>query len=579
MITPMARHERAASRRALAAALLAALLVGSALAAGGPAAAPAPQAEERVALPGGGSLALFKNELQLVDAQGALRARWAVRGESLDARTVQGTQGFALLIDSNAERAVPLRFDSARGTLDALPPLPSEGRTIGAACLYRDAQGLAHAFVIAENGFAQQWLLHGDGAARRVREFAVAPEAGNCRTDDGRDRLFVSEPGGVWLHRAEPEGDDVRKVVALRRPHGPLQEGGGALVVGRDSVAVRDGARLRSFRVGAVAAAPLPVVAARVQTVPVAQGGDSADDPAIWVHPTEPTASLVLGTDKKRGLAVYDLQGRELQFLAVGRLNNVDLRQDVRLGSERLDIAAATQRDEFGIVLFRIGADRGVSELARLPVGYEDIYGLCMRRTAKGEAEVIVNDKDGRFLQLRIEHDAAGAIVARRLREFRVASQPEGCVVDEAGGTLFVGEEKRGVWAMSAEPGDARASDRRLVLAAGGLLRADVEGLAIHRSAGQAYLVVSSQGNDSYVVLDAIAPYRVRGAFRIGIDANAGIDGASETDGLEVTSVPLGPGFPRGMLVVQDGRKRLPDGPQNYKYVSWEDVVRAIALP
>lgn len=571
MMAAMKRHVRAALRRGLAS-----LLAGAALAAG---AAPPRQAEERVALPGGAALALFKRELQLVDAQGAVRASWAVRGESLDARIVQGTQGVALLIDSNTERAAPLRFDTERGTLEALPPLSDTGRSIATACLYRDAQGLVHAFVIAKNGFAQQWLLHGDAAPQPVREFAVAPDAVHCRTDDGRDRLFVSEPGGVWLHPAEPEGDDTREVVALRRPHGPLQNGGGALVVGRDTLSVRDGTRLRSFRAGRPASATLPIVTARVQTVPVAQGGDSADDPAIWVHPNDPTASLVLGTDKKRGLGVYDLQGRELQFLPVGRINNVDLRQDVRIGSERMDIAVATQRDEHGIVLFGIGADRQVSELARITLGYKDIYGMCMRRTAQAEAEVIVNDKDGRFLQVRIERDPGGAIVARRLREFRVASQPEGCVVDEAGGTLFVGEEKRGVWALAAEPTDARASDRRLVLPAGGVLRADVEGMAIHRGSAQAYLVVSSQGNDSYVVMEATAPYRVRGAFRIGINVGQGIDGASETDGLEVTAAPLGTGFPRGMLVVQDGRKRLPEGPQNFKYVSWEDVARALALP
>lgn len=566
----MTRLDLAAPRQTLAA-----LLAWVVTAAG---ATPLP-AEEQVALPGGARLALFKRELQLVDAQGTMRARWAVRGESLDARILDGAQGIALVVDSNAERAIPLRFDTARGTLDALPALPDSGRGIATICLYRDAQGLAHAFVIAENGFAQQWLLRDDSAPQRVREFAVAPEVEHCRTDDGRDRLFVSEPGGVWLHRAEPEGSDEREAVALVRPHGPLKKGGGELIVRRDEVAVRDGKRLRSFRVGAPAAAALPIVTARAQTATVAQSGDAADDPAIWVHPSDPAASLVLATDKKRGLAVYDLQGRELQFLPVGRINNVDLRQDVRIGNQRMDIAAATQRDEHGIVLFGIGADRRVSELARLPLGYQDIYGLCMRRSAQGDAEVIVNDKDGRFLQLRIERDAAGAVVARRLREFRLVSQPEGCVVDDAQNVLFAGEEKRGVWALSADPADGQASDRRLVLAVGGLLHADVEGMAIHRGGPQPYLVVSSQGNDSYVVLDATAPYRVRGAFRIGIDVEAGIDGASETDGLDVTAAPLGPGFPRGMLVVQDGRKRLPEGPQNFKYVAWEDVARALSLP
>jgi 3-phytase len=565
----MTGYKRGVVRLALAAMWAGATLtVGAASGAG-----------ERVALPGGSWLELTKRELRLVDAQGAVRTRWAVRGESLDARVGDDGQGIALVVDSNAERVVPLRLDTVRGLLEPLVPLPDSGRAIAATCLYRDAQGLVHGFVIAENGFAQQWLLRSGVAPQRVRELAVAPETEHCRAVDGRDRLLVSEPGGVWLHHAEPEGSDAREAVALRRPHGPLVEGGGRLIVQGDEVRVRDGRRERRLRIGTPTTSTLPIVTARVQTSPVAQAGDAADDPAIWVHPSDPAASLVLATDKKRGLAVYDLQGREQQFLPVGRLNNVDLRQDVQIGGERMDIAAATHRDEHGIVLFAIGADRRVSEIARLPVGYADIYGLCMRRTAQGEAEVVVNDKDGRFLQVRIERDTSGAMVARRLREFRLASQPEGCVVDDVQGTLFAGEEKRGVWAMSAEAADAQARDRRLVLSTGGVLRADVEGLALHRGGPQTYLVVSSQGNDSYVVLDATAPHRVRGAFRIGINADAGVDGASETDGLDVTAAPLGPAFPSGMLVVQDGRKRLPEGPQNFKYVSWEDVARALALP
>lgn len=536
-------------------------------------------AKERVALPGGASLALDRSELQLLDAAGAVRARFAVRGESLDARMLDASRGLALLIDSNAERAQPLLFNLSQGTLAALPALPDARRDLAATCLYRDAQGLTHAFVVAGNGFTQQWLMRDDATPQLVRELAVAPEVEHCRTDDGRNRLFTSDPSGVWLHPAEPEGDDTRQAIALRRPHGPLGEGGGELRVGTQELQVQDGQRLRRFKLPAVLGPALPIVTAKVQTASVAQSGDAADDPAIWIHPSEPTASLVLATDKKRGLAVYDLAGRELQFLSVGRINNVDLRQDVRVGGERLDIAVATQRDEHGIVLFGIGADRQVRELARLPLGYQDIYGMCMRRTPQGDAEVFVNDKDGRFLQLRLERSATGEWSARRLREFRFSSQPEGCVVDDAQGTLFAGEEKRGLWAMSADPQDAQARDRRLVLPVGGLLRADVEGMAIHRGGAQAYLVVSSQGNDSYVVLDATPPYRTRGAFRIGLNAEAGLDGASETDGLDIASASLGPTFQRGMLVVQDGRKRLPEGPQNFKYVAWDDVARSLNLP
>jgi 3-phytase len=536
-------------------------------------------ATERWPLPGGAALVLEARELRLEAADGRVQARHAVRGESLDARLLDGGRGVALLLDSDAERAQPLRFDLGRGTLQALAPLPDAGRGIATTCLYRDAQGLLHAFVLAENGFARQWLLPDDAAPLTVREFAVAPDAEHCRADDGRDRLYVSEAHGLWRHAAEPEGDDARAPVALVRPHGPLRKGGGAIALRADgTVSVRDGRTWRRFDAGPVPPA-LPIVLPRAQTTPVARAGDAADDPAIWIHPRDPAASLVLATDKKRGLAIYDLQGRELQFLPVGRLNNVDLRQALVFGDERLDIAVATHRDERGLVLFAIDGDRRVSELARLPVGYPEIYGLCMRRTAAGEGEVFVNDKDGRLLQLRLERDAAGGWSSRRLREIRFASQLEGCVSDDATGRLFVGEEKHGLWSLAADPADLQGHDRRLLLPVGGVLRADVEGLAIHRIGERGHLVVSSQGNDSYVVLDAAPPHRVLGAFRIGIHLAAGIDGASETDGLDITALPLGPHYPNGMLVVQDGRKRLPEGPQNFKYLSWDEVLRVLGLP
>ena len=40
-----------------------------------------------------------------------------------------------------------------------------------------------------------------------------------------------------------------------------------------------------------------------VETDPVPSSGDAADDPAIWVHPTDPSLSTVIGTDKNSGLA------------------------------------------------------------------------------------------------------------------------------------------------------------------------------------------------------------------------------------------------------------------------------------
>ena len=78
---------------------------------------------------------------------------------------------------------------------------------------------------------------------------------------------------------------------------------------------------------------------------------------------------------------------------------------------------------------------------------------------------------------------------------------------------------------------------------------------------------------------DAEPPYALRGAFRVGVNAGEGIDGASETDGLEVTSANLGGPWSKGMLVVQDGRKRMPEQAQNFKYIPWAEVAKALHLP
>ncbi|HSX69435.1 MAG TPA: phytase, partial [Pseudomonas sp.] len=155
-------------------------------------------------------------------------------------------------------------------------------------------------------------------------------------------------------------------------------------------------------------------------------------------------------------------------------------------------------------------------------------------------------------------------------------SQPEGCVADDQRQRLFLGEESTGVWAV-----DARAdgpTELHEVIKVGDALHADVEGLALYQSAERDYLVVSSQGNDSYLVLDAEPPYALHGALRVGLNGALGIDGASETDGLEVTSANLGGPWSQGLLVVQDGRKRMPEATQNFKFVPWSEVARALGL-
>ena len=156
-------------------------------------------AEELAALPGGGWLALDKRALRLIGTDGRERASLPLRGERLDLRPLDGG-ALAIVIDANAERALPVQIDVKAGTLRALPVLPDTGFGIEAACLYRDAQQLDYVFLVAKDGQAQQWLLgsSGSGASnehRLVRRLALPSGVEVCRVDDAHGTLFAAEEG------------------------------------------------------------------------------------------------------------------------------------------------------------------------------------------------------------------------------------------------------------------------------------------------------------------------------------------------------------------------------------------------
>ncbi len=542
-----------------------------ALGLGGPA-----RAAEGVASPAT-VLELGKSGLRLLDDAGRPLEDFAVRAKRWDRRVLADGRTVALLqdADSGALRLIEVSGQRLRERARWAGP----AYDVETLCLHLEPrQQTLQVFLLGSDGLAEQWLLEGAsggvassaGAGAKVsspverpgevlRQLATVPDAKGCVVRDDEAMLYVAEAGvGLWAFNADPE------------------RAGRALVA--PGLAPQD----MSLWLSASAAKPslaIPVATPSAQTEPVRGGGDAADDPAIWVHPTQAARSRILGTDKKRGLGVYDLRGRETQFLPVGRVNNVDLRQRVRVDGQgrAWDLAVATQRDRRNVVLFGIDGQGRVSTLAELPTGLDEVYGVCSARAPAGGLDVFVNDKDGRLVQLRVSR-RSGAWTAATVASMKLASQPEGCVADEAGKQLFVGEEKRGLWRVALDA-DGRLGGTTLILPVGEVLHADVEGMAVHRGPRGAWLVVSSQGNDSYVVLDADAPHAVKGRFRVGLNPARGIDAASETDGLDVTSASLGGEYGEGLLVVQDGHKRWPMGRQNFKLVPWSEVVRVMERP
>jgi 3-phytase len=133
------------------------------------------------------------------------------------------------------------------------------------------------------------------------------------------------------------------------------------------------------------------------------------DDPAIWIHPTDPARSVILGTDKVEsngGLYVFGLDGAVRQSITpLDRPNNVDVEYAVRLGTRLTDIAVVTERKQHRLRVFAIAPDNGMlSDLVPggLPVleGQEDEasepMGIALyRRPRDGAVVAIVAPKTG----------------------------------------------------------------------------------------------------------------------------------------------------------------------------------------
>lgn len=325
-------------------------------------------------------------------------------------------------------------------------------------------------------------------------------------------------------------------------------------------------------------ASPPAKVSATVETDPVPNDGDAADDPAIWVHPDDPSRSTVIGTDKQGGLAVYALDGKEIQYLK-GAVNNVDLRYGFRLGGKSVDLVTATDVRNGRIAVYRVDPSTGKLEPA---AGREirpsvPIYGSCMYRSAKsGRYFAIVASYSGDVEWWELFDDGRGKVEGRRVRAEKFPSTVEGCVADDELGFLYVGEESAGIWKFGAEPDDRARPVLVDRTGEGGRLTADVEGLALYCApGGTGYLLASSQGNDSFVA------YRREGkneyVMTFKIEAGGGVDGVGDTDGIEVVSTGLGERFPKGLFVAQDGDNDR--GNQNFKLVPWERIAGAGERP
>jgi 3-phytase len=307
------------------------------------------------------------------------------------------------------------------------------------------------------------------------------------------------------------------------------------------------------------------------ETTPVGSPDDGADDPCIWVPSHNVEGTIIVGTDKKFGLETYMLSGQKLNRFGFGNINNVDINPNFfapnEAGRRNNALVIGTNRSTHSIDFFTLEETGVLLLIHREIIGQEmgDLYGLCTF-SVSGVHYFVASDKDGRILRASYSASDNGSIVINNSDTFSLSSTVEGIVADPEHQILYIAEEDRGIWAYPLTEDIER--DARLILSTDAdLIVADIEGLTLYdKGQGTGYLLCSIQGANSYGVLDRES-LKLLGIFKIV--AFDGIDGAEETDGIDVTSKAL-PGFPQGIFIVQDGFNDVQK--QNFKFVNWADI-------
>jgi 3-phytase len=298
------------------------------------------------------------------------------------------------------------------------------------------------------------------------------------------------------------------------------------------------------------------------------------DDPAIWIHPNDPSQSLVIGTDKggdtdQGGLYVFRLDGtidRERSIVGLNRPNNVDVAYGLVLGTDTVDVAVVTVRRENSIRVFTLPDMRPIDN-GGIPVfegeTERDPMGVALHTDlATGAIHAVVGRKtgpSGSYLwQYRLEDAGDGSVrgtVVRRFGTFSGKKEIEALAVDNELGFIYASDETVGVRKYHAHPD---SGDVELAFFADTDVKSDHEGISIYKKPdGTGYLLLSDQQGRRFNI------YTREGnnTFIRSVDVLA-----RESDGSDITHIPLNDTFAQGLFVAMSDDK-------TFHYYRVEDIL------
>ncbi len=303
------------------------------------------------------------------------------------------------------------------------------------------------------------------------------------------------------------------------------------------------------------------------------------DDPAIWVNPTDPSKSLIIGTDKDAdgALYVFDLKGNAIDSLIVRgiqRPNNVDVGYGLNLGDRTVDFAVTGERMTSKLRFFSLPEMKEINvrgiEVYEGESGpdFRDLMGVSLfQDQATGKNFVIAGRKngptDGTYLWQYEILGQDGEISLNLVRKFGAYSgnkEIEAIAVDAELGYIYYSDEGVGVRKYYADP--EKGNDELALFAQEGFSD-DHEGISIYKlDDDTGYILVSDQGSNLFHVFpregSATNPNEHSLITTIAISTIS-------SDGSESISTSLGPDFPYGLFVAMSDDK-------TFQVYRWEDI-------
>lgn len=293
---------------------------------------------------------------------------------------------------------------------------------------------------------------------------------------------------------------------------------------------------------------------------------EAAVAPVVWVHPDEPSLSVIIGTDDEGAITVHDLDGTLLQFIEFDAVTAIDLRYEVTVNDDDMDLIMVGADEEPMLYFFTIDDDsREVSLVEEMEIGVDHAASCFFHSLVTDTLYAVVFSEDGDFEQYALDESLAGELA----RETQVGGEIEACTADDFHSALYVSEGNIGLWRYDGEP--ETGNERSLVdfsqignVDGIGNFEEDIEAATVMEFAdGAGYLFVSNESASLVNVYD-----RADNTF---ITSFSIID-TIEPNGMDAVSTNLGGSYPAGMLVTSN------DSTGAFSIVSWADAAEELGL-